>query len=112
MTHEPRLGRPEIAEPVAAARRSLLEIAAAVAADKGFSADKALSEVEDRLVEAASKALGAPALAEIEQMSRDATAAYKSRMPVKVYETLIGESVRRKVLQRFGLPRLLLAEIE
>jgi hypothetical protein len=104
--------RPEIAEAVAAARRSLLEIAAAVAADKGFSAEKALIEVEDRLVEAAAESLGAPALAEIEQMSRDATAAYKSRMPPKVYETLIGESVRRKILQRFGLPRFLLAEIE
>lgn len=104
--------RPEIAEAVAAARRSLLEIAATVAADRGFSADRALSEVEDRLVEAASQALGPAALAEIEQMSRDATAAYKSRMPAKVYETLIGESVRRKILQRFGLPRFLLAEIE
>ncbi len=104
--------RPEIAAAVAAARRSLLEIATAVAADKGFSAERALSEVEDRLVEAASQALGASALAEIEQVSRDATAAYKSRMPARVYETLIGESVRRKILQRFGLPRLLLAEIE
>jgi len=103
---------PEVAEAVSAARRSLLEIAAAVSADKGFAADQALAGVEDRLVEAAAKALGAPVLAAIEQASRDATAAYKSRMPAKVYETLVGESVRRKILQRFGLPRFLLAEIE
>lgn len=103
---------PEIADAVARARRSLLEIAAAIAADKAFTADKALSNLEDRLVAAASQALGEAALVAIEQESRDATAAYKSRMPVNVYETLIGESVRRKILQRFGLPRFLLAEIE
>jgi len=104
--------QPEIAEAVAAARRSLLEIAVACAADKGFAADTALSAAEDRLVAAASNALGAAALAAIERASRDATAAYKSRMPANVYETLIGESVRRKTLQRFGLPRFLLADIE
>ena len=103
---------PEIAGAIAEARRGLLAIAGAAAADKGFAADKALSAVEDGLVVAASKALGAPVLADIEQSSRDATAAYKSRMPANVYETLIGESVRRKILQRFGLPRFLLAEIE
>lgn len=101
-----------IADAVAVARRRLLEIAGKAGTDKGFAPDKALAEVEDHLVEAASTALGAPALAEIERSSRDATAAYKSRMPVNVYETLIGESVRRKILQRFGLPRFLLAEIE
>lgn len=101
-----------IADAVAVARRRLLEIAGKAGTDKGFAPDKALAEVEDHLVEAASTALGAPALAEIERSSRDATAAYKSRMPMNVYETLIGESVRRKILQRFGLPRFLLAEIE
>ncbi len=103
--------QPELADAVAEARRALLAIAEA-ASDKEFTADKALSGVEDRLVEAGAKSLGAPVLAEIEQVSRDATAAYKSRMPAKVYETLIGESVRRRILQRFGLPRFLLAEIE
>jgi hypothetical protein len=101
----------EMADAVAEARCHLLEIAGA-AADKGFAADKALSAVEDGLVEAASRALDASILTGIEQASRDATAAYKSRMPAKVYETLIGESVRRKILQHFGLPRVLLAEIE
>ena len=105
-------GQPEIADAVAEARRSLLAIASACAADRGFAADKALSELEDGLVAAASRALGAAVLAGLEQASRDATAAYKSRMPPGVYETLIGESVRRKILQRFGLPRFLLAEIE
>jgi hypothetical protein len=33
-------------------------------------------------------------------------------MPANVYETLIGESLRRKILQSYGLPRFLLAEIE
>jgi hypothetical protein len=100
-----------MADAVAEARRRLLEIAGA-AADKGFALDQALSTVEDGLVEAASRALGAPILIGLDQASRDATAAYKSRMPAKVYETLIGESVRRKILQHFGLPRVLLAEIE
>lgn len=103
---------PAMAEAIGEARRSLLEIAAATAADKTFAADQALSGVEDRLVAAASMELGESVLAGIEQASRDATAAYKSRMPANVYETLIGESVRRKILQRFGLPRFLLAEIE
>jgi hypothetical protein len=33
-------------------------------------------------------------------------------MPARVYEELITETVRRRVLQRFGLPRLLLSEAE
>lgn len=103
---------PPIADAVAVARRRLLEIAGKAGTDKGFAPDKALAEIEDHLVEAASTALGVLALTEIETSSRDATAAYKSRMPANVYETLIGESVRRKILQRFGLPRFLLAEIE
>ena len=48
----------------------------------------------------------------LEEASRNATEAYKSRMPTSVYKTLIAESVRRKILQRFSLPRFLLAEIE
>ena len=103
---------PDIAAAVAEARRGLLEIARSVDQDKAFDADRALAGIEDHLVDAASKALGAPALEDLEASSRDATAAYKSRMPAKVYQTLIGESVRRKILQRFGLPRFLLAEIE
>jgi len=101
-----------LASAVNDARYRLLEAAKAVRQDKGFDADAALVEAEDRLVEAASRALGEAVLLDLEKASRDATAAYKSRMPAKVYETLIRESVRRKVLQRFGLPRLLLAEIE
>jgi len=103
---------PALATAVAEARARLLEIAKAADRDKAFDADKALARIEDHLVATASKALGAPALRDLEASSRDATAAYKSRMPPKVYETLIGESVRRKILQRFGLPRLLLAEVE
>lgn len=102
----------DIATAVTEARSGLLDIAKAVDKDKAFDAEPALARIEDHLVEAASKALGRAVVEELERSSRDATAAYKSRMPAKVYETLIGESVRRKILQRFGLPRFLLAEIE
>ncbi len=103
---------PDLAPAVAEARARLLDLAKAAEKDKAFDADKALAGIEDRLVEAATQALGATALKDLEASSRDATTAYKSRMPASVYETLIGESVRRKILQRFGLPRFLLAEIE
>lgn len=103
---------PDIAESVKNARRQILDIAKSVDSDRAFDAGKALSQLEDGLVEAVTLAAGAATLLDLEQASRDATAAYKSRMPANVYETLIGESVRRKLLQRFGLPRFLLAEIE
>jgi len=103
---------PDLADAVAEAKRGLQELAQSVDGDKTFDAEKALTRIEDRLVTAASNALGADAVTAIQQASRDATAAYKSRMPAKVYEALIEESVRRKILQRFGLPRFLLAEIE
>ncbi|MBX7187770.1 MAG: hypothetical protein K1Y01_21690 [Vicinamibacteria bacterium] len=104
--------QPEMADAVAEARSGLLEIARAMGEDKSITPDQALAAIEDRLVAAASRALGPSALGEIETSSREATAAYRAKMPASVYETLIGESVRRKILQRFGLPRLLLAEIE
>jgi hypothetical protein len=103
---------PPMAGAIAAARRGLLEVAAAVDKDRAYDADKALAGLEDGLVEAAAAVLGAEAVSAIEEASRDATGAYKSRMPASVYETLIEESVRRKILQRFSLPRFLLAEIE
>lgn len=102
----------QIAEACEEARLSLLAAAAAAREDQTMDADRALAGIEDQLVRAASGVVGAQELSEIEKATRDATAAYKSRMPTKVYETLIEESVRRKILQRFGLPRLLLAEIE
>lgn len=101
-----------MAEAVAQARRRLLAIADTVDQDRGFDAEPALLELEDQLVAAAVRTLGPAGAAELEQASRDATSAYKSRMPANVYENLIGESVRRKTLQSFGLPRFLLAEIE
>jgi len=101
-----------LVEAVAEARERLLALVTAVDGDRTLDPGGVLEGIEDRLLTAASKALGAAALAAIETASREATEAYKSRMPARVYETLIEESVRRKVLQRFGLPRLLLAEIE
>ena len=103
---------PQLEGAVAEARGRLLDIALAVDKDKAFDADKALTKVEDRLVDATSGVLGSANVSAMEKASRDATAAYKSRMPASVYETLIGESVRRRILQHFGLPRFLLAEIE
>jgi hypothetical protein len=102
----------EMATAIVAARRGLREVAAALDKNKSYEVDQPLARVEDGLVEAASTVLGLAAVVDIEKASRDATEAYKSRMPANVYETLIGESVRRKILQRFSLPRLLLAEIE
>ena len=113
---ETRLGALTQATAIGAAhegaRKSLVAIAKSADADPSFDAEQALSHAEDQLVIAASKALGTTALAEIEVATREATAAYKSRMPANIYETLIGESVRRKTLQHFGLPRFLLTEIE
>lgn len=103
---------PAMALAIAVARRGLLEVAAAVEKDRAYDAERALVGVEDRLVQAAAAVLGADAVSAIDETSRTATGAYKSRMPASVYETLIEESVRRKILQRFSLPRLLLAEIE
>jgi hypothetical protein len=102
----------EMARAIAGARRGLLEIAAALDKDKAYAVDQPLARVEDGLVEAASAVLGPETVKDLEKTSRAATQAYKSRMPANVYETLIEESVRRKILQRFSLPRLLLAEIE
>ena len=101
-----------LTEVVAEARKRLIEIANTVDKDRSFDAEPALAELEDRLVAAAVTALGPAGVAALEEASRDATSAYKSRMPANVYENLIGESVRRKTLQSFGLPRFLLAEIE
>ncbi len=103
---------PELAGAVKEARQRLLATAASAEADQDYDAEKALARIEDRLVEAASSALDPRDISAIESSTRDTTAAYRSRMPAKVYETLIGESVRRKILQRFGLPRFLLAELE
>jgi hypothetical protein len=103
---------PELVEAVAGARQKLRDVAESARHDRGLDAAAALARVEDGLVEAATASLGPAVLDDMEKASRMATDAYKTRMPEKVYETLIHESVRRKVLQRFGLPRLLLAEIE
>ena len=103
---------PDLAAAAAKAWQGLREVAEAARHDRGLDADAALAKVEDRLVRAAEASLGPSALEDLENASREATAAYQARMPVKVYETLIHESVRRKILQRFGLPRLLLAEVE
>lgn len=102
----------DMATAIAAARCRLVEISAALDKDKTYEVDGPLARVEDGLVEAASAVLGLGTVKDLEKASRDATEAYKSRMPANVYETLIGESLRRKILQRFALPRFLLAEIE
>jgi hypothetical protein len=102
----------DIEEAVAEARQGLLVATASAEADQDYDAEKALARIEDRLVEGVCLALDPRDISAIESSTRDATAAYRPRMPAKVYETLIGESVRRKILQRFGLPRFLLADLE
>lgn len=101
-----------MAAAIATAGRELRGVVAALEKDRTYDAEKALAAIEDRLVEAAVAVLGTEAVRALDAASRDATAAYKSRMPASVYETLIEESVRRRILQRFSLPRLLLAEVE
>jgi hypothetical protein len=103
---------PSLDEAIAATRRGLLDIAARADLDRKYDATSDLAAIEDGILHAASEVLGAEELRAIEQGARESTAAYQGRMPPAVYETLIGESVRRKTLQHFGLPRLLLAEIE
>lgn len=102
---------PEMARAVEEGRAALRSAAESASSDRTFDAEKAVARIEDALFEAASRALGPAGLVRIETESRAVTASYQSRMPANVYETLIGESVRRKVLQHFGLPRLLLSEV-
>jgi len=113
---EERLGTVTIADELKpafdAARAELRTAVEKAEKDKAFEIERELAGIEDRLVATASASLDASALGELEEATRAATAAYKSRMPATVYETLIAESVRRKILQRFGVPRFLLAELE
>ena len=94
------------------ARERLRAIAEQFEGEPSFDVGPALNVVEDALYEAVSTVLGTEALRTFENDSREATSSFKSRMPDGVYETLIAESIRRKALQHFGLPRLLLAEVE
>jgi hypothetical protein len=103
---------PALADDIAATRNGLLEIATRIDLDRKYDATSALAVLEDQIFGAASKVLDADESRAFERSAREGTAAYRDRMPPAVYETLIGESVRRKILQRFGLPRLLMAEIE
>jgi len=111
-----RVSDSTLPEPVAA---TALEIAAAIrelAAHAHGAAndeiDAKLAAHEARLFASIANAVGPDVRTDAEQSARAATAAYKGRMPAPVYEDLIAETVRRRVLQRFGLPRLLLSEAE
>lgn len=73
--------------------------------------DRRLEAVEARLFESALTVIPESERQAIEAAARATTAGYVNRMPARVYEDLIVESVRRRVLQRFGLPRLLLSEV-
>lgn len=103
---------PETAEALQEARAALRQASETAASDRGFDAEKAVTGIEDRLTDSLARVLGPDALRGIEAESRAVTASYQSRMPANVYETLIEESVRRKVLQHFRLPRLLPSEVE
>ncbi len=102
----------ELAEAIARARQGLKEIAQTSKADPNFDIDAALASSEDGLADSVMALAGKSELQVLDSATRDSTAAYKTRMPARVYETLIAESVRRKILQRFGLPRFHLADLE
>lgn len=103
---------PAIAKAVEEAREKVLSVSRSLEEDRDFEAQPALSRIEERLAEAAAAAMEPNELRDLETAARAITAAYESRMPPKVYESLIAESVRRRILQRFGLPRFLLADFE
>lgn len=103
---------PASAGALAEARAALRAAAESAAADRAYDAEAAVARIEDALSDALGHVLGPDTLTALESESRAITASYQSRMPANVYEALIGESVRRKVLQHFSLPRLLLSEVE
>lgn len=87
------------------------------AASRGPSLDPAAAEaltagLEESLATAARAQAGADEVSRLEAESRKATETFAQRMPGRVYEELIAEATRRKLLASFGLPRLLLAEAE
>lgn len=104
--------QPTILKPTQDVDLELGRISKAYAAEPEFDLDAALAHAEDRLADAL-VALTAPSeIAEIAAETRRATASFETRMPPKVYETLIRESTRRKILQRHSIPRLQLSETE
>ena len=94
------------------ARRRLNGVAAAAKADTNFDTGAALARAEDHLANAILALVGDDEVKALNQSTREATASYQARMPDRVYESLIAESVRRKLLQRFGLPRFHMADLE
>jgi len=108
---EPRLQEPiqSTAARIAAAIRDLAGRARGASNEE---IDAALAGFEVSLFTEAAAAVGAEACAAIERSARETTAGYQGRMPARVYEDLIAETVRRRVLQSIGLPRLLLSEAE
>lgn len=70
-----------------------------------------LRQHEERLLEAARAELGHDALQALAQEVEQDLAPYRGRLPERILAQVRAESVRRRVLEAFGLPRLSLFEV-
>ena len=103
---------PALEAVVSKARQRVRDILTSAKADIEFDIDAALAAAEDTLADDAAALAGRDEAAAVERSAREATRLYRDRLPARVYETLITESVRRRTLQRLGLPRFHLADLE
>lgn len=74
--------------------------------------DQALRALETQAFEVLVQHAGASTVDELRAAALMRTEMYRSRMPVRVYEELVGESVRRRLFEKYKLSRFLLAELE
>jgi hypothetical protein len=97
----PEKGAGRLSRGIAAALRELAQ-----APPPPSEVEARLLETEARLARALERLLGEAGLAELGQAVDADLEAYRSRMPVSVYAQVRRESLRRRLLARFGLPRL------
>jgi hypothetical protein len=101
--------------PIARARAALRDLPTERGAAALPRIDAALRRAEDALAADLEALLstdeGAEGIAALRLAAEASTAAYRHRMPPAVYADLVEESVRRRLLNRFGVPRLILAEL-
>jgi hypothetical protein len=65
-----------------------------------------LGRAEDRLVRALERRLGAPGVADLGRAVDADLSPYRTRMPATVYAQVRRESLRRRLLEGFDIPRL------
>ena len=102
---------PRVGQAAIDAAREVRELAKGARGVANDEIDRRLDGVERTLFDHAASHLEEGERGAIESAARAMTSGYATRMPTRVYEDLIAETVRRRVLQRFGLPRLLLSEV-